>query len=339
MSTFDVLTLPFDQYQRYTVAAQIAEGVRAHLAQPRLRVLDVGGFYRTVTAEKILPLAHFLPQDQVVAVDRVRECLPGYAVADGRALPFGGASFDLVVSCDTLEHVPPAGRPAFVDELLRVTRHTLVLIAPFDSESTRLAEVSLQEYLAAQGICHDQLQEHIVQGLPDASAVRTWLSERGLAFVEFADGYLPHWLIMMVIKHTPGPPLAFQLDLDRSYNQRLSPTDRREPAYRRAFVVAVQDDHGLLPAIAEQFRPTEPASAAAEFDLVARLVTALNQAGPDRSGEALRALEAQLAGLREGQAALEVENRSLRQTIQAYERGRFIRFMRQVDRWRRGLGR
>ena len=63
MSSVDLLALPFDQYQRYTTIAQIADLLRADLNQSALRVLDVGGFYRTRCEQEILPLVHFLPQD------------------------------------------------------------------------------------------------------------------------------------------------------------------------------------------------------------------------------------------------------------------------------------
>ena len=338
MSTIDLLALPFDQYQRYTVVAQIADQVRAHLARPQLRVLDVGGFYRTRQGESILPLIHFLPRDQVVAVDQVTERLSYYILSDGRSLPFGDEIFDLVASCDTLEHVPPGGRLAFVDELLRVARYYVVLIAPFDNESTRLAEQIVYEYLTAQGVHHPPFREHRELGLPGADAVRARLAERGLAFVSFADGYLHHWLMMMLIKHTPGQSLDFHLDLDRYYNKHLSPTDRREPAYRQVFVIAQPGNEELLPAIVNNLRPAEPPARAPVFDFVTNLMYALNLSRTTALADALHAAERQLAGMHSQLASLETGNEGLRQTVAAYERGRFIRFMGQVDRWRRKLG-
>jgi 2-polyprenyl-3-methyl-5-hydroxy-6-metoxy-1,4-benzoquinol methylase len=102
----DPLALPFDQYQRYTAITQVADLIRPSLARARLRVLDVGGYFHTRLGFGILPSTHFLSGDQVFAVDLVAEKLPGYSLATGLALPFGDAAFDLVVNCDTLEHVP-----------------------------------------------------------------------------------------------------------------------------------------------------------------------------------------------------------------------------------------
>jgi hypothetical protein len=333
MTTSDLLALAFDQYQRYTVVQGIANLVREHLAQPRLRVLDVGGFFRTRCGDAILPLVHFLPLDQVVAVDLVAETLPDYVLSSGQSLPFPDRAFPLVASCDTLEHVPPANRAAFVDELLRVAGHCLVLIAPFNGPA-RQAEEIVYKYLKSQGLEHDAFREHIELGLPDAGALRANLVERGLLFVEFPDGYLHHWLLMMLIKHTPGTSLEFQLDLDRYYNRYLSPEDRREPAYRRVFVIARPGNENLLPSLAERFRPLDSPPSKPLFDVVADLISVLKRAQDITQAEELQRAAGQLDDARLQLSDVAAENLRLRQTIAAYERGRFIRFMRWVHRWR-----
>ncbi|MGC9332509.1 MAG: class I SAM-dependent methyltransferase, partial [Anaerolineae bacterium] len=195
-------------------------------------------------------------------------------IASGGALPFR-RSFDLVVTCDTLEHVPGSKRLGFVDELLRVTRHALLLIAPFDSGSVRLAEHLLVEYMATHGIQQPQLKEHAERGLPDAQDLREHLAQRGLASLDLPDGYLHHWLAMMLVKHTPGYSLNFHLDLDRYYNLHFSPSDRREPAYRRAFVAVQPGDEALLPAVARAWN--DAPSSSDRPDLVRELLRFLNR--------------------------------------------------------------
>lgn len=332
MTGIDRLALPFDQYQRYTAAAQVADLLRRHLGRAALDVLDVGGLYRTRWGQTVLPLVHFLPSDRVVAADLVAadlvgQPLPNYLVASGEALPFG-RRFDLVVTCDTLEHVPPPARPGFVDELLRVTRHALVLIAPFGAEAAR-AERLLAGYMGTHGIHHVQLQEHAAHGLPDAEVLRAHLAQRGLASVDLPDGYLHHWLAMMLVKHTPGYSLDFHLDLDRYYNRHFSPGDRREPAYRRAFVVARPGAEALLPAVARAWSAAAPApnrpdpSSSSGQSLVPELLRFLNRDQADDLSPRL--------------AALEAENARLRQVIDGYERGRFIRLMHWLHRQRTRL--
>jgi hypothetical protein len=318
MNAVDLLALPFDQYQRYMAVTQIAEQARARLGQSTLRVLDVGGFYHTRYGRNILPLAHFLPNDRVVAVDLVAEVLPAYVFADGGTLPFGNGSFDLVVSCDTLEHVPESARLAFVDEMLRVAAHFLVIAAPFASDATALAERILAEYMTSHGLRHAQLQEHSDLGLPNADHLRAHLAERNLASLDFADGYLHHWLPMMLIKHTPGYSLDFHLDLDRYYNLHFTPADRREPSYRRVFVVALPGDEALLPTITRSLRAAEEANDNTNF--IPDLLRFLNR----YPAEDLRAQV----------RALETENTRLRQLVEGYESGRFVRLMRWIHQQR-----
>jgi hypothetical protein len=334
----DLLALAFDQYQRYTAVTQVADFIRTGLTMPRLRVLDVGGFFCTKGGDKFLPLVRFLPDDEVTIADLAVESMAHYVVADGRSLPFASQAFDLVVSCDTLEHVPPAGRTAFIDELLRVMGRCLVLIAPTDGESTRLAEHLLTEHIKAQGLSHRQLQEHLDLGLPDASAVRDLLSDRGVDFFDLGDGYLHHWLLMMLIKHTPGYPPGFYEDLDRYYNRHFSASDRREPAYRRVFVAVWPGDRKWLPVLADRLAPAGPSTASPGLDLVQEFIRGLNLHRTAALTEALSASERHLSDLQARLAAQSAENAALRQTVASFERGRFVRFMRFVDLWRRRLG-
>jgi len=335
----DPTTLAFDQYQRYTIVAQVAELIHSHLERPRLRVLDVGGLFRTRAGQNILPLNHFLPKDEVVVVDLQSAQgalgstrLSCYALANGLALPFGTQTFDLVASCDTLEHVLPANRLAFIDELLRVADHYLVLIAPFDTESTRRAERILHDYLTAQDLRLSQLEEHLSYGLPSTDDVSAQLAEHGLAAVDFPDGYLPHWLALMIIKHTPSLSLEFQLHLDRYYNTHFSPYDRRLPAYRHAFVVAKPGYEALLPTVTDTLQSTQLStfpdpSFAVDFGHL------LRQSDTATLNTALREVEGQLAKVQTARDTLQAENATLRQLVASYERGRFIRSMR----WLRAL--
>jgi hypothetical protein len=281
----------------------------------------VGGCFLSHLGEGILPLFHFLPRDLVFGLDLTVARLPNYAVGSGISLPFGAGTFDLVSSCDTLEHIPDKSRVAFTEELLRVASRCVVLVAPFDTQSTSKAERILQDYLTAQGLRSEQLQEHLDHGLPRTTTLRSLLEQRGLSSVEFADGYLPHWLAMMVIKHTPGLSSDLHYKLDHYYNQHFSPYDRREPAYRRAFVIVQPGYEDLLPAVAHVANSSPP-----------RFV-------PDHSfaldlGQMVR--QSQIDA-QPRLAALEAENAQLQQLVHDYSQGRFIRFMRWLRERRRYL--
>lgn len=321
MSTMDMLASPVDFYQRYRAVAEIATEIRDFLGLSHLRVLDVGGFSPMPWGQTVAPLVQFLPEDSVVTVDLPAEALPNYAQANGLALPFGDTAFDLVVACDTLEHIPPKHRPAFVDELLRVAKHSIVLTAPFDGELNRQAERMLHEYLTERGGRCPPLDEHLKHGLPSLEDLEHRLNEHGLAVEAFADGYLPNWLTMTLITFTPGQSQAFHRSLNRCYNQYLSPGDRREPAYRRVVVAVPPGSKRVLPIIAEVLQPQHALPAASELEFASGLRTALLHTQPSASEMVTRL------------GALHAENARLRALIADYERGRFIRGMR----WFHGL--
>jgi hypothetical protein len=265
----------------------------------------------------------FLPSDLPIVTDLADFTHPTYVRASGAALPFSSEAFELVVTCDTLEHVPLLNRTAFVSELLRVASHCAVLIAPFDSEHTLRAESALRDYLASYGCIHAPLEEHFELGLPSASDLRAMLRERGLAAVEFADGYLPNWLAMMTMQLTPETSSTFQELLNRFYNRHISPDDRREPAYRRVFVIAKAGHQGLLLTVHSGDDPY-PAAHFPHLDFTADLARVLEQAQRD--------VDARFA-------SLQAENTRLRRTVREYEQGRFIRFMRCLHDWRNRLKR
>jgi SAM-dependent methyltransferase len=105
--------LPEDLWERHHLVSRYLKGCR-----PRT-VLDVGG-------EGLL--GRFLPRARVVSTNV--EGPQADCVYDGERLPFASASFDAVVTLDVMEHLPSARRPAFVDELFRVTRTHVVIAVP-----------------------------------------------------------------------------------------------------------------------------------------------------------------------------------------------------------------
>ena len=113
--------MPFDQYQRYRLVADLINQVRPRGSS--LRILDVGG--RTGL------LKRFLPSDHIELVDLEASAEPGLVLGDGARLPFVSESFDAVVSFDTLEHVPTRLRGAFVRETWRVAKSWVVLVGPY----------------------------------------------------------------------------------------------------------------------------------------------------------------------------------------------------------------
>ncbi|HMP41538.1 MAG TPA: class I SAM-dependent methyltransferase, partial [Roseiflexaceae bacterium] len=169
--------LPFDQHGRYQMVAEALEAARP-VIRAQLRVLDVGGLAPTLRGKPLLPGPLFLPADEVTTLDQPACDLPGYIQGDGRNLPFDDGSYDFVIACDVLEHVPAADRPAFLAELLRVARYGIAITAPFHSDGVVAAERLLAAYILAE-MDNDQLQlrEHRTFGWPALDGTAAPLAE------------------------------------------------------------------------------------------------------------------------------------------------------------------
>ena len=260
LPNIDLLRMPFDQFGRYQIIAEVANGLRASLGVAQLRILDVGGYQVDERFGERLPLTVFLPEDSIAALDTIPSDLPNYYQGDGTAMPFDDGAFDLVVTADTLEHIPAALRQKFVVELSRVSRYGVALVAPFFSPETELAEIVLDRYFMAElRYKHPFLQEHRDFGLPHVPQTVAWFEEQGCVTADFPSGYVHSWLEMMVLRS-----LLWRLTEDDSlvgtleeyYNRVLFPIERREPAYRHLIVAAPPSQPALVEAARSVIAPT-----------------------------------------------------------------------------------
>src|SRR5947209_6118432 len=88
-----------DKWHRLVLAAECAHAAHS--------VLDVGG--------RGNELARLLPQARVISANVEP---PADVLVSGDQLPFPDGSFDMVTSCDVLEHIPPNRRQLHVAEVV-----------------------------------------------------------------------------------------------------------------------------------------------------------------------------------------------------------------------------
>ena len=244
----DMAWTSFDRYARY---AAIDRAVRASLGAGRHRVLDVGD-----TAGH---LHTFDPDLDVVGIDVQLEDkrLPGtpVALADGTRLPFADATFDAVVSSDVLEHVNPEGRPAFLSELMRVSRDLVVVAAPFDTPGVAGVEELVRRYaLIALGAEQPQLEEHRLNGLPDLDVAIATMVDAGAEVLTVGAGNLSDWLTMMMLRfQLEARPALRPLSegYDTLYNYTFADRNDQAPFYRHLIVARTggAPDAGAPPAV------------------------------------------------------------------------------------------
>jgi hypothetical protein len=188
-----------DQYQRYSV---LDEFLKVFFGKKRAVVLDVGGLSPDrVGRTQWLPLQRILKEKSYVT-DLLYCPLRKFVQGDGLFLPFKTGSFDVVSALDVIEHIPAEQRPAFIEELARVSRSGVVLSAPFKEERLEQVEwIIFKQIKELYGAEHQQLLEHKKHGLPEVEAISLGFSRHFPSVVDFGYGSLQNWLFYQSLKN------------------------------------------------------------------------------------------------------------------------------------------
>lgn len=196
-------------------------------------VADVGGrgqeMRGLLAARSVVSVNIELPCDVLVA--------PG-------PLPFVDDAFDAVTSCDVLEHLPAAQRPAHLHELVRIARTRVVLCFPAGSDAKDASERRLADRLVTEyDVRFDFLDEHLEHGLPRVDDVVATLEASAPGAdvrVAYQDGVLEgERLLMEAVHAVKGRRPTAVLHSARAWLVRRRPTltPRASADNNRAYVV------------------------------------------------------------------------------------------------------
>jgi GT2 family glycosyltransferase/ubiquinone/menaquinone biosynthesis C-methylase UbiE len=236
----ELLALPFDLYERYSVSRRLISLLWP--GETGLRILDVGGHsspLKQLAEEHRVFLLDVAPPGSLTHVPLRYD---GYIQGSGAILPFADRAFDLVTAHDTLEHIPEEFREGFIREVLRVSKGVLILNQPVYHPETEKAESTLLDYLSAIRPEENRfLKEHAEYGLPRTERVEAILRDAGVDFASFANGNLALWVTTNLFKNYalafPNGGEAAE-SIDRTFNTLLAERDLAGHCYRRAYVVA-----------------------------------------------------------------------------------------------------
>lgn len=233
------LTIPFDQYQRYKIIADIINKFRKD--KKIFKILDVGaGFEKT--------LKKFLPDDDIYFFDKdyppELKTRAKFITGDITKVDLND-SYDFVISIDAYEHISPISREGFINKLIHLSKIATIVAAPFDTPGVHENEIFANEaYKLSHGIEYKWLHEHIHNGLPSLPFTLELIEKSGFNYTVIPNGYLPRWFEMISIYFlTEGmPELSKSMEeLYEFYNKNFYSYDNVNPAYRQVIVISKVD--------------------------------------------------------------------------------------------------
>lgn len=160
-----------NQYYRFV---SLSSEITKRECNADLSILDVGGGQGQ--------LASFLPASASYCL--VEPTVNGIS---GTSLPFPDHSFDYVVSCHVLEHIPVEDRMLFLDQLLSKSKRGVILLNPFHVEGTYVDE-RLKLFIEITGA--EWAKEHLACSLPKVQDIRAYANENGLQCCVTPNGTL-----------------------------------------------------------------------------------------------------------------------------------------------------
>lgn len=191
---------PIDQFERYF---SITKEIKA-LRKNELSILDVGSggkgisLFEALLAEKRCDFVLFdIVSDMFVNLKEQS------VVGDGCKLPFRDRAFDVVVSADSIEHVPKSHRHLLYQELKRVCKGKLIITCPLQSKDGvfkgRTYDLVFQYFCERNyGFKHHWIEQHIRLGHPTLEEISTELPTAVVRGDKNCDVWLKYTLFAFI---------------------------------------------------------------------------------------------------------------------------------------------
>ena len=236
MTCKEIKNLPFDLYTRNYIIANVINNYYKS-SNAKIRILDVGG--KNGRLRDFLDKSKF---DLIVLDIDPKPDTKEYIVGDARALPFKPKSFDVVVSSELLEHIPPNDRIKVLENMIEVSKDLVILAAPFYSKEVEDAEVRANEFFKRFfGTDHRWLKEHIENGLPRERDIEEFIKSKDLNFTKIQTNNINNWLLMQLFIFSAyifGITPERVAEVYRYYNENfLELGDFLPPTYRKIYII------------------------------------------------------------------------------------------------------
>lgn len=222
-----------DHWMRY---APVLEQIKTYLAQAtgkeRITILDVGGGpagLASLLRDRRIRLVAIDPNERALRGNRALKI-----VGDGCRLPFADRTIDLVVSVDSLEHVPAPRRREFLLELKRVARGPILIHCPIDSadgafQGTRYDRLFQRLHRRVFGGEEANTAEHLQCGLPTVELVRSVFPHATVRGLQHGPIWLQHMM--------GGRRRWVRMVNGMCYLKKFRADDHRPPFHGALFVI------------------------------------------------------------------------------------------------------
>jgi len=241
----DAVALGPDGYSRFFVIINLLERFYGK-NKKTIKILDVGGcspyMYDLLSESSIafeLTILDILPKPAGLPAKAT------YIQADATKSDLPDGTFDVVVSTDTLEHIPAPIKDAFVQSCVRLSKDVCIMAAPFSTEGVDEAEHYVNDFNKQLfRVGQDWLVEHFEYGKPSVAAVAKVLDGMKVSYIDFGTNNLYSWIFsthMNLIEAKVGLDAKKSEAVRRAYNQSLAQSAEFEGITYRHFFVAFKN--------------------------------------------------------------------------------------------------